>query len=41
MRSFPSTPIAVVHRSDGSGTTYNFTKYLKKAAPTVWTPRAR
>ena len=33
----PATPIAVVHRSDGSGTTSNFTKYLKKAAPTVWT----
>ncbi|MFN8052282.1 MAG: phosphate ABC transporter substrate-binding protein PstS [Acidimicrobiales bacterium] len=33
----PSTPIAVVHRSDGSGTTSNFTKYLKKAAPTAWT----
>ena len=32
----PSTPIAVVHRSDGSGTTSNFTKYLKKAAPSVW-----
>lgn len=27
----PATPIAVVHRSDGSGTTSNFTKYLKKA----------
>jgi phosphate transport system substrate-binding protein len=24
----PKTPIAVVHRSDGSGTTYNFTHYL-------------
>jgi phosphate transport system substrate-binding protein len=24
----PSTPINVVHRSDGSGTTYNFTYYL-------------
>ena len=24
----PSTAIAVVHRSDGSGTTYNFTDYL-------------
>lgn len=32
----PATPIAVVHRSDGSGTTSNFTKYLKKAAPSVW-----
>ena len=32
----PSTKIAVVHRSDASGTTSNFTKFLKKAAPTVW-----
>jgi phosphate transport system substrate-binding protein len=35
--TLPSTPIAVVHRSDGSGTTSNFTKYLTKAAPSVWT----
>jgi hypothetical protein len=27
----------VVHRSDGSGTTSNFTKYLKAAAPSTWT----
>ena len=33
----PSTPITVVHRSDGSGTTENFTKYLVAAAPTTWT----
>ena len=32
----PSTPITVVHRSDGSGTTENFTKYLTAAAPGVW-----
>ncbi len=32
----PPTPIVVVHRSDGSGTTENFTKYLVKAAPTTW-----
>ena len=32
----PATPIVVVHRSDGSGTTSNFTKYLKAAAPTTW-----
>ena len=25
--------ITVVHRSDGSGTTYNFTNYLAKASP--------
>ena len=34
--NLPSSTIAVVHRSDASGTTSNFTKYLKKAAPSVW-----
>ena len=34
--TLPSTPITVVHRSDGSGTTSNFTNYLKAAAPS-WT----
>jgi phosphate transport system substrate-binding protein len=29
----PSTAIAVVHRSDGSGTTFNFTDYLSKLSP--------
>jgi phosphate transport system substrate-binding protein len=29
----PSTAIAVVHRSDGSGTTFNFTNYLAKVSP--------
>jgi len=33
----PSTKITVVHRSDGSGTTNNFTKYLTKAAAQKWT----
>ena len=33
----PSTPITVVHRSDGSGTTNNFTKFLAAAAPETWT----
>src|ERR1044072_3913646 len=32
----PSTAIVVAHRSDGSGTTENFTKFLKAAAPAVW-----
>ena len=32
----PSTKITVVHRSDGSGTTKNFTKYLTAAAPDTW-----
>lgn len=34
--TLPSTPITVAHRSDGSGTTSNFTKYLAAAAPTAW-----
>jgi phosphate transport system substrate-binding protein len=29
----PSRAIAVVHRSDGSGTTFNFTDYLAKVSP--------
>ena len=29
----PSTKINVVHRSDGSGTTYNFVNYLSKVSP--------
>lgn len=32
-----SGPITVVYRSDDSGTTKNFTDYLSKAAPSVWT----
>jgi phosphate transport system substrate-binding protein len=34
--TLPSTAIVIVHRSDGSGTTNNFTSYLKKAA-SAWT----
>lgn len=34
--TLPATSIVVAHRSDGSGTTNNFTKYLAKAAPTTW-----
>ena len=30
----PATHIAVVHRSDGSGTTFNFTHYLSQVSPT-------
>ncbi|GAA3710467.1 phosphate ABC transporter substrate-binding protein PstS [Zhihengliuella alba] len=33
----PETPITVVHRSDSSGTTENFTDYLTAAAPENWT----
>jgi phosphate transport system substrate-binding protein len=35
--TLPSTPIQVVHRSDGSGTTNAFTSYLTAVAPTIWT----
>ncbi|GGC93549.1 phosphate ABC transporter substrate-binding protein PstS [Chelatococcus reniformis] len=31
--TLPSTAIAVVRRSDGSGTTFNFTDYLSKVSP--------
>jgi phosphate transport system substrate-binding protein len=33
----PDTAIQSVHRSDESGTTDNFTKYLSKTAESVWT----
>jgi len=33
----PNLAITVVHRSDASGTTANFTDYLTKADPTDWT----
>lgn len=36
----PNTPITVVHRSDDSGTTENFTEYLAAAAPQDWTYEA-
>jgi phosphate transport system substrate-binding protein len=32
----PATAITVAHRSDGSGTTQNFTAYLVAASPSVW-----
>ena len=31
--ALPSTRITVVHRSDGSGTTFNFVNYLSKVSP--------
>ncbi len=31
--NFPNQPIVVVHRSDGSGTTFIFTDYLSKVSP--------
>ena len=35
--TLPSTKITVVHRSDGSGTTSNFTAYLKAVGGSSWT----
>lgn len=35
--TFPSLPIRVVSRSDGSGTTNNFANYLNKSFPAIWT----
>ena len=35
--TLPSTAISAVHRSDESGTTDNFTKYLSKTAEAQWT----
>jgi phosphate transport system substrate-binding protein len=32
--TLPATNIALVHRSDGSGTTFNFTHYLSQVSPT-------
>jgi phosphate transport system substrate-binding protein len=34
--TLPSATIQTVHRSDGSGTTDNFTKFLAGAAPSAW-----
>ena len=38
--TLPDQAITPVHRSDESGTTENFTDYLTKAAPDVWTAKA-
>jgi phosphate transport system substrate-binding protein len=35
--TLPSTPITVVTRSDGSGTTANFTKYMSDTQPSIFT----
>jgi phosphate transport system substrate-binding protein len=35
--TLPNQPIKVVYRSDSSGTTENFTNYLNKSAPAIWT----
>jgi phosphate transport system substrate-binding protein len=31
--TLPTLPIAVIHRADGSGTSFNFTNYLSKVSP--------
>lgn len=38
--TLPDAAITAVHRADDSGTTENFTDYLSKAAPEVWTEEA-
>lgn len=35
--TLPATPITTVTRSDGSGTTQNFTNYLSAVQPSIWT----
>ncbi|MBW0104242.1 phosphate ABC transporter substrate-binding protein PstS [Pseudonocardia sp. KRD291] len=35
--ALPATTVTPVHRSDESGTTENFTDFMNKAAPSVWT----
>lgn len=39
-KSLPSGPITAVHRADDSGTTANFTDYMNKTAPDVWTNKS-
>lgn len=36
----PATPIKVAYRSDGSGTSNNFTRYLNATSPGIWTKPA-
>ena len=38
--TLPNKPIQVIYRLDSSGTTQNFTNFLNKSAPTVWTKSA-
>jgi phosphate transport system substrate-binding protein len=38
--NLPSTAIATIHRSDESGTTFNFTDYLNKASGGAWSDPA-
>jgi len=36
----PATPITVYHRKESSGTTFNFTNFLNKTVPAVWSSAA-
>jgi len=36
----PATPITVYHRKESSGTTYNFTNFMNKTVPAVWSSSA-
>jgi len=38
--TLPNKAIKVIYRSDSSGTSQNFTNYMNKSAPTVWTKSA-
>jgi len=38
--TLPNQPIKVIYRSDGSGTSNNFTSWLNGVAPTLWTKPA-
>ncbi len=38
--TLPNQPIKVFYRSDGSGTTNNFTRWMNNTAPSVWTKSA-
>jgi len=38
--TLPNQPIKVIYRSDGSGTSNNFTAWLNGVAPTLWTKPA-
>jgi phosphate transport system substrate-binding protein len=37
--TLPNQPIKVIFRSDGSGTTNNFTTFLNGVAPSIWTKK--
>ena len=38
--TLPNQPIKVIYRADSSGTSQNFTNFMNKSAPTVWTKSA-